>query len=181
MKAWIAVALLSGISGYAMAGDASELTAAQVVTSLLTIIGAICVFIVSQVVLKLVIEPVQQLKAAIGLAANTLLRYQGKITNASTDEEVAQMVKSHAADLMSKAEVISGYCLARWVFGLPTRKDIRSAAQELNLIGYSLLSAFTQHQEPHERPTDIFKLAKSNSEALSKVAKLLKVSTSYPG
>jgi hypothetical protein len=181
MKAVIAVAGVGAAvfasSAYASSGE--QVGLAQAVTSAVTIIGAILVFIISQIVLKLVIEPVQQLKGAIGQTANTLLRYQPKITNAASDEEVSAMVKGHAADLMSKVEVISGYRIARVVFGLPTKADIRSAALELNLIGYSLMSAHTQHQQPHERPHNLFKLASGNSMALTKIGKLLRVSTTY--
>ncbi|MCK9776164.1 hypothetical protein [Pseudomonas syringae] len=179
-----AIIILPGIictllASNAIAGSGNESGGFQVMTSIATILGAILVFIVSQIVLKLVIEPVQQLKGSIGQTANTLLRYQAKITNAATDEEVSATVKGHAADLMSKAEVISCYRLAQKIFGLPTKADIRSAAQELNLIGYSLMSAFTQYQQPHEMPADIFKLSSSNSKALAKIGTLLKVSTSY--
>lgn len=157
----------------------TQLAYAQLITFVLTMMGGIIIFIVSQIALKLVIEPVQQLKGAIGQTANTLLRYQAKITNVATDEEVSAAVKGHAAELMSKAEVISGYRLARRIFRLPSRVDIRSAAQELNLISYSLLSAYTQHQQPFERPLNIFQLSADNSKALAKIGKLLKVSTSY--
>lgn len=181
MKAWTTIAGVGGslFVGSAFAANGDQAGLAQIVTSAVTIVGAILVFIISQIVLKLVIEPVQQMKAAIGQTANTLLRYQPKITNAASDEEVSAMVKGHAADLMSKVEVISGYRIARIVFGLPTKADIRGAALELNLIGYSLMSAYAQHQHPHESPPDSFKLALGNSMALAKIGKLLRVSTSY--
>lgn len=181
MKACTAVAGVGAVffAAGAFAGNGEQVGLTQVVTSAVTIVGAILVFIVSQIVLKLVIEPVQQLKGAIGQTANTLLRYQPKITNAASDEEVSAMVKGHAADLMSKVEIISGYRVARVVFGLPNKADIRSAALELNLIGYSLMSAYTQLQQPHERPPDLFKLASGNSMALTKIGKLLRVSTTY--
>ncbi|MFP3547945.1 hypothetical protein SB748_31690, partial [Rhizobium sp. SIMBA_035] len=50
-------------------------------TPVFTIFGGILIFIVSQAVLKLVIEPVQQFKGAIGLTANTLLRHHDTISN----------------------------------------------------------------------------------------------------
>lgn len=179
-----AIMILPGIicallASNAFAGSGNESGGLQVMTSIATILGAIAVFIVSQMVLKLVIEPVQQLKGSIGQTANTLLRYQAKITNAADDDEVSATVKGHAADLMSKAEIISCYCVAQRIFGLPKKADIRSAAQELNLIGYSLMSAYKQHQQPHEMPADIFKLSSGNWVGLAKIGKLLKVSTSY--
>lgn len=179
-----AIMILPGIictllASDAIAGSGNESGGFQVMTSIATILGAIVIFVVSQIVLKLVIEPVQQLKGSIGQTANTLLRYQVKITNYGNDEEVSATVKGHAADLMSKAEIISCYCVAQRIFGLPKKADIRSAAQELNLIGYSLMTAYTQRQQPHEMPPDIFKLSSSNSKALAKIGKLLKVSTSY--
>jgi hypothetical protein len=53
----------------------------------------------SKAVLKLVIEPVQQLKSAIGQTASTLLRQQPKITIALTDSEISASLMGHAADI----------------------------------------------------------------------------------
>lgn len=151
----------------------------QLLTFVFTVFGGVLIFIFSQAVLKLVIEPVQQLKAAIGQTANTLLRYQAKISNAIPDDEVAATIKGHAADLMAKAAIISGYGFARWVFGLPTKVNIQRAAQELNLIGYGLMSDYHKAQASYEQPSIRALAIADNSEALPKIGKLLNVSTTY--
>ncbi|MDU8644364.1 hypothetical protein RYA97_04405 [Pseudomonas syringae group sp. 26L6] len=71
-----AIMILPGIictllASNAIAGSGNESGGFQVMTSIATILGAIVIFVVSQIVLKLVIEPVQQLKGSIGQTANT--------------------------------------------------------------------------------------------------------------
>jgi len=147
-------------------------------TPVFTIFGGIFIFIVSQAVLKLVIEPVQQFKGAIGLTANTLLRHHDTISNGTGNEEVSSTLKGHAAELVSKAEVILWYRLAKAVFRLPSRADVTKAAQELNVISDGT---------KNKRPTAYPEMQQSgdalsrhnNSKALNEIEKLLRVRTTY--
>ena len=146
-------------------------------TPVFTIFGGIFIFIVSQAVLKLVIEPVQQLKAAIGLTANTLLRHQAKLTNGVEDGELSEKIYDHAADLVSKAEVIIGYWLAALLFRLPSRSNVLEAARQLNGIGLrakdSRPSSYCAASPPN------LSAVRNNHDSLEKIAELLRVKTAY--
>lgn len=143
-----------------------------------TIFIGIMIFIVSQAALKLVIEPVQQLKAAIGLTANTLLRHQDKISNGLENDEISSNLKGHAAELVSKAEVIIGYRLAAMLFRLPSRGNVKKAAQELNVIGYQMMNKRPSAYKIEDRAGSPLS-ARKNGESVSAIAKLLRVSTTY--
>ncbi len=155
----------------------SSSDAYQWFTPVFTIFVGIAIFIVSQGVLKLVIEPVQQLKGAIGLTAHTLLRHQAKITNGMEDAELSQKVYDHAADLVSKSEVIVCYSLAAMVFRLPSRVCVLEAAQELNLIGYETMDKRPSYSHAASPPSVLS--VRKNDSALKKIAELLKVKTAY--
>ncbi|CAN1599465.1 hypothetical protein [Pseudomonas mediterranea] len=145
---------------------------------LLTIFGGILIFIVSQAALKLVIEPVQQFKSAIGLTANTLLRHQAKITNGVEDAGVSAKMYDHAAELVSKAEVIVCYRIAALLFRLPSRRDVVEAARELNGIGHETMDKRPSHTYMAANPPSALAVRR-NHDALKKIAKLLKVKTAY--
>ncbi|WP_122509383.1 hypothetical protein [Pseudomonas viridiflava] len=148
-------------------------------TPVFTIFGGIFIFITSQAVLKLVIEPVQQFKSAIGLTANTLLRHHDVISNGAGNEEVSSMLRNHAAELVSKAEVILWYGLTVAIFRLPSRADVIKAAQALNVIGDGTKNKRpTAYSVEVQQPGDAMS-RHSNSKALKEIEKLLRVRTTY--
>ncbi|WP_439858203.1 hypothetical protein [Pseudomonas syringae] len=150
----------------------NEITLSQITTFVLTMTGGVVIFVISQVILKTVIEPAQQLRAAIGETSNTLLANRGKITNAVTDTELSAAVRKHAAELMSKSAVLSWYSMARFLFGLPTKANIKNAARELNLIGYGTLGV---SESARFKESSAMALSKS----VGKIEILLGVPTSY--
>lgn len=146
-------------------------------TPVFTIFVGVAIFIVSQAVLKLVIEPVQQLKSSIGLTAHTLLRHRAKITNGMEDAELSAKIYDHAADLVSKAEVIFCYQMAAFVFQLPSRANVAGAAQELNLIGHETMDKRPSHTYAANPPNVV--AVRKNHQALTNIASLLRVKTAY--
>lgn len=146
-------------------------------TPVFTIFAGIAIFIVSQTVLKLMIEPVQQLKAAIGFTAHTLLRHQAKITNGMEDAELSAKIYDHAAELVSKAEVIVCYRAAALLFRLPSRRNVVDAARELNGIGHETMDKRPGVNFAPNPPSAL--AVRKNHEALKRIAELLRVKTAY--
>jgi len=143
-----------------------------------TLIGVI-IFVLGQYMLKMVIEPVQAFRASLGRLSNTILRYQGKITNASVDDELSGRLYDHAADIVSTSSTIMFYRLARRIFGLPTKDGIIKAAQSLNGIAHSLYSAARQFED-----SPAFMAAKPDHagqvyKALRIIEEELRIRTSY--
>lgn len=102
-----------------------------------TLIG-VAVFILGQYALKMVIEPVQAFRATLARLSNTILRHQGKITNAAVDDELSGKISDHSAEIISTAATIMFYRAARLIFRLPNKAGIILAARSLNHIAYSL-------------------------------------------
>ncbi|WP_124303414.1 hypothetical protein [Pseudomonas chlororaphis] len=147
-------------------------------TPIFTIFAGILIFIVSQAVLKLMIEPVQQLKGAIGLTANTLLRQRSKITNGVENAELSAKIFDHAAELVSKAEVIICYRLEALTFRLPPKANIVKAARELNGVAHATRDKRPPGTRLPASPSSALS-ADKNHLSLKEIEKLLRVKTDY--
>ena len=145
----------------------------------LTILSAVLIFSLTQILLKLVIEPSQQLKISIALAGNTLLRHQAELTNAACDTEIANKLKDHAAEILSKSSIISWYWLARLLFGIPSKENIMLSAKSFNWLSYSMKESAREFESSisyNAKKTD-FPL--ENSKSISDIGKYLGVKTTY--
>jgi hypothetical protein len=141
-----------------------------------TVIAGVLVFLVGQLVLKCVIEPVQALKATIARVSNLLLLYQAKLTNASCEDAIAEDIKRLSADIISDSYHILWFPVSRLAFGLPSRIALLNAAKELNLIHYGMLRAARQSDGGYGAAPDT---AMRNIKAMVRIGKLLGVMTDY--
>jgi hypothetical protein len=82
-----------------------------------TVIAGVLVFIVGQILLQFVIEPVQALRATIAKVSNLLLLYQAKLTNASCEDAIAEDIKRLSADIISDSYHILWFSVSRLAFG----------------------------------------------------------------
>ncbi|AXO87755.1 hypothetical protein DZC75_06910 [Pseudomonas parafulva] len=140
----------------------------RLVTSIITLLGGILIFVISQAILKLIIELVQQLKSALGQLSNTLLRHQPRITISTLNIEIAASLREHAADITAKAAVISRYQRAAWIFGLPSRADIKVATSILHRLAHAMRTKEDEQRdleenllvlsEPVDGPTELLRL-----------------------
>lgn len=140
----------------------------QFYTAGITLVSGILIFVISQAILKLIIEPVQQLKAALGLLSNTLLRHQSRLTISTPNSEIASSLREHAADIMSKAAVIWLYWPASLILRLPSRANIKEAASALHRLAHAMRTKEDEQRdfgegrlvlsEPMTNPTDLLRL-----------------------
>jgi CHAD domain-containing protein len=108
------------------------------VTSMLTILGGVVVFVVGQLLSKFVIEPVHELRKAIGEVRYNLLFFAPDIltpigrTRESCDK-VRDALRKNSSDLYIRSEAIRFYPLASWVFrgSVPRREKVADAAKWL--------------------------------------------------
>ncbi|MCM2290602.1 MAG: hypothetical protein NDI67_16375 [Sulfuritalea sp.] len=101
-----------------------------------TVVSGVTVFVVGQVLLKLVIEPIQKLREAIAEVAFYLANDHAVIHNAETvEKEVAQAAYSNlrqlGARLVSNRQLIPSYPYLRKLFSLPDSANIQEASQKL--------------------------------------------------
>jgi hypothetical protein len=143
-----------------------------------TVIAGVLVFLVGQLVLKCVIEPVQALKATIARVSNLLLLYQAKLTNASCEDAIAEDMKRLSADIISNSYHILWFPVSRLAFGLPSRMALLNAAKELNLLHYGMLQAARQ-AEMGGGYGSTSERAMRNINAMQRIGKFLGIMTDY--
>lgn len=147
-------------------------------TMLITVVAGVLVFLVGQIALKCIIEPVQQLKATIARVSNLLLLYQAKLMNASCEDVIAEDIKRLSADIISDSYHVLCFPLFRLAFGLPSRQALLNAAKELNLLHYGMLPA-ARRSDLDSGFGSIQATAMRNIASMKLIGKLLGVMTDY--
>lgn len=105
-----------------------------------TVISGVAVFVLGQILLKLIIEPIQDLKKEIATILNNLIYYANIISNPNANssemyKETSQKLRQHASNLASKVSIIPFYKLWVMLRILPPKENIFQA--KLYLIGIS--------------------------------------------
>ena len=140
-------------------------------TPLIAVLVGVSVFVVSQYFLKLVLEPITRVRRAIADVCSTVLFRQAKITNATHHLETSDELRRASSQLRASISEVRCYSfLSRLsVFGIPARSDARNACRWLNLM------AGNANDGSKERS----RLVDMNREALEKLAKALRIDTTY--
>lgn len=133
-------------------------------TASLTAIGAVVVFVVSQILGKLVIEPIQDVKKILGEIRYALVFHAQAILTPVGDREgedrAAEALRKLSCDLRSKIGSVPFY--DRWAYVsrgfMPRRANAREAAKHLMGLSNSV------YESP--RP-------ESNGKRISKIERLL--------
>ena len=107
-------------------------------TSMLTILVGVVVFVIGQLLSKFLIEPVHELRKAIGEVRYNLLFFAPDIltpigrTRESSDK-VCDALRKNSSDLYIRSEAIPFYPLVSWVFrgSVPPREKVMDAAKWL--------------------------------------------------
>ncbi|MGA8277635.1 MAG: hypothetical protein WB784_05510 [Rhodanobacteraceae bacterium] len=106
-------------------------------TSSLTILGGVIVFVVGQLILKLVIDPVLELRKAISEVGYNLLFYAPEIQTPIsrtpvTSEKAREALRKSSSDLYVRCEAIRYRFVYRMPFlRLPNREKVLDAAKRL--------------------------------------------------
>jgi hypothetical protein len=114
-------------------------TSSIVLTSSVTLVAGIVLFVLSQLLLKLVIEPVIEQRKAIGETIYAMLQYAWAFANpaeqvsAGTDA-ASDALRNCASRLITTTNAVRPYWPARWL-GAPRLQDVGEVAS--TLIGLS--------------------------------------------
>lgn len=112
-----------------------------VLTSSLTILGGISVFVVGQIVSKFLIEPIHEQSKIIGKIADSLIFYANLYSNPGSNipreesDEASRTIRQQASQLMAKSHAVRWYRLWQFFRVVPRYDDIVEASK--NLIGLS--------------------------------------------
>ena len=126
-------------------------------TIFLTIISGVFVFVLGQTILKLVIEPVNEMKQTIGNVAFTLLQYSNAYGNTEViaDAEIVKNIKTEirslASNLLRSVSIIPFYPKIRKIFALPTEAEVESSITGLIALSNSLVIGNPIHIAERER------------------------------
>ena len=111
-----------------------------ILTSCLTILGGLLIYVVGQLVSQLFIDPITSLRKAVGEVADTVIFYANIYANPGvvpkeTADEAAEALRQKAALLRVRAHAIPWYWLPRLIRLVPSHKEIHEASR--SLIGLS--------------------------------------------
>jgi hypothetical protein len=109
-------------------------------TVFLTVLSGVITYVLGQLVLRLIIEPVQELRRTIGVISHALIERANVIQNPGipTNEvmdETSRELRKLSSQLQSHLYLVPIYRITAWVFRLPPAERIRAASS--NLIGLS--------------------------------------------
>lgn len=104
----------------------------------LTVMAGVSVFVVSQFILKLVLEPIVSFKEALGSISGFFLRYNAKITNGNADSDLQHDLRILVSTVISKKEAIPFYRFIGFILGLPSEKRLLEGCRNLNFVGYEM-------------------------------------------
>jgi hypothetical protein len=96
--------------------------------------AGVSVFVVSQFILKLVLEPIVSFKESLGSISAFFLRYNAKITNGNASPELQHDLRILISTVISKKEAIPLYGLFGLVLGLPSDKKLLKGCHNLNYV-----------------------------------------------
>ncbi len=115
-------------------------------TVFLTVLSGVITYVFGQLVLKLLIEPVQETKKLIGQISHSLTEHANVIQNPGVlEQEVMKNSSQHlrklSAQLESQLYIVPIYTVTAFIFRLPPRKKILSAARSLMGLSNSVFRA----------------------------------------
>jgi hypothetical protein len=114
-----------------------------VLTSAVTILGGVVVFVCGQLIQRFCIEPVDQLARLIGEVGDALVFYANQYANPGIGtkedmEEAYKVLRRQSGMLRVRAQLVRGYSLWHALGVLPARADVAKAAEGLMHLSNSV-------------------------------------------
>lgn len=118
-----------------------------------TVLSGVVTYVLGQLAVKLLIDPVQEMKRTIGQVAHALIEHANVISNPGVpSREVmdvsSKLLRSLSAQLQSHLYLVPGYEFSARVFGLPASANVLEATGLLIGLSNSLHRA-TDHVYEH--------------------------------
>jgi hypothetical protein len=115
-------------------------------TVFFTVISGVLTYVVGQLILKLVIDPVHEMRKTIGRISHALIEHAAVIANPGVPtreamDEASTELRKLSSEIQSHLYLVPLYDWTRKVFRLPTRKKIIDASGHLIGLSNSVYSA----------------------------------------
>jgi hypothetical protein len=109
-------------------------------TVLLTVFSGVITFVLGQLAIKLLVDPVHDFRKTVADTALALIEYANVYANpgvagSEIEKEVSEELRRLSSRLNAQMYLIPCYPITAKIFGLPSRKKVVDAAS--NLIGLS--------------------------------------------
>lgn len=109
-------------------------------TIFVTVMSGVLTYVLGQVVVKLVIEPVQEFKKTIGKVAHALVMRANVTSNPGVGtsdvlDSTSEELRTLSSDLHTHLRLIPYFSLSAKIFGLPSQQEVLQASS--SLIGLS--------------------------------------------
>lgn len=147
-------------------------------TVFITILTGVLTYVAGQIVVKLVIEPVQELRKTIGQISHALIERANVISNPGVpSDEVITETSKHlrllSSQLQSHLYLVPWYSATAKVFSLPTKDDLLAASKSLIGLSNSLYRStekiYEQNAARVEKICDSLAIYIPDDERISKV------------
>jgi len=128
----------------------------------ITIITGLIVFVLSQLFLRLVLDPITNMQKVIAEIAFALINYNQIIQNEiKYDDEYkleSEELRKLASRLYASWKLVPKYSKFRWIFGLPIQNSILRSCKLLFLLSYNLRMSSSNSDERVNKKETIEKL-----------------------
>lgn len=109
-----------------------------------TIFTGVSIYVLGQIIVKLVIDPVHELKKTIGQISHSMIMYANvisnvEVTNDNLKREASDCLRELSALLQSHLKLIPIYDCSRRIFFLPSEREIYEASSALIGLANSVL------------------------------------------
>ncbi len=111
-------------------------------TGVFTVLTGFSIFTLGQLAVKMVLEPILELKRNIGLTVHLILLNQASIYNNSASPETLAALGSLSANLLSASQSAPKSVTLRLLLGAPLSPDVLEASRSLNGLYHTL----SEHQ-----------------------------------
>lgn len=115
-------------------------------TVFLTVFSGVVTYVLGQLILKLVIEPVQEVKKTVGQISHSLIEHASVIQNPGVPSEEAmketsQHLRKLSSQLQAHLYLVPFYNSTAKLFGLPRQDEILAASSALIGLSNSVFRA----------------------------------------
>lgn len=154
------------------------MNSATLITVFLTVVTGFITYVLGQLAMKVVIEPVQEMKKTIGRIAHALVEHANVVGNPGigTDEsmrETSKYLRQLSSELQAHLYLVPRYAMTARLFTLPPHEKVLEASGNLIGLSNSVFRAdnrvYDANAKRVEAIHDALGLYMSDGERMSKV------------
>ncbi|MBR9868715.1 MAG: hypothetical protein GYB20_07490 [Oceanospirillales bacterium] len=100
-----------------------------------TVVAGVSVYVLGQIVIKFIIEPILEFRSLLGKVTQFFLRHQCEILSADGSVSTQNELFVLASELLQKRQSIIWYSSLSFLYGLPSSDKVLNVAKSMNQIG----------------------------------------------